>query len=82
MISLILALIGLDPVQLMFWANVLNGVLAPVMVVFLLLVGNNRKIMKDFRLGWLTNLGLVVAAIIMFTASAILFYGIFTGQGG
>ncbi len=81
-ISLVIALIGLDPVQLMFWANVLNGVLAPVMVVFLLLVGNNRKIMKDFRLGWPTNLGLAVAAIIMFGATAILFYGLFTGQGG
>ena len=81
-ISLIIALLGLDPVQLMFWANVLNGVLAPVMVVFLLLVGNNRKIMKNFRLGWPTNLGLVLAAIIMFAATAILFYGLFTGQAG
>jgi Mn2+/Fe2+ NRAMP family transporter len=81
-ISLVIALLGLDPVQLMFWANVLNGVLAPVMVVFLLLVGNNRKIMKNFRLGWPTNLGLVLAAVIMFAATAILFYGLFTGQAG
>lgn len=81
-VSLVIALIGLDPVQLMFWANVLNGVLAPVMVVFLLLVGNNRKIMKEFRLGWSTNLGLVVAAVIMFGATAILFYGLLTGQSG
>lgn len=81
-ISLVIALIGLDPVQLMFWANVLNGVLAPVLVVFLLLVGNNRKIMKNFSLGGLTNLGLAIAAIIMFGATAILFYSLFTGQGG
>jgi Mn2+/Fe2+ NRAMP family transporter len=34
-------------IQLMFWANVLNGVLAPVLVVYLIVVGNNRKVMRN-----------------------------------
>jgi len=33
-------------------------------------------------LGWFTNAGLVVAAIVMFGASVLLFYGLATGQGG
>ncbi len=81
-ISLGIALAGFDPIQLMFWANVLNGVLAPVIVVFLILVGNNRRIMKNYKLGWITNLGLIVAALLMFAASGLLFFGLFTGQGG
>ncbi|MGH2515509.1 MAG: NRAMP family divalent metal transporter, partial [Ktedonobacterales bacterium] len=80
--SLLLALLRLDPIQLMFWANVLQGVLSPVLVVFLLLVGNNRKIMRGFRLGRLTNLGLLATTLIMFAATALLFYGLLTGQGG
>ncbi|HZU04214.1 MAG TPA: Nramp family divalent metal transporter [Ktedonobacteraceae bacterium] len=80
--SLIMALLGLDPIQLLFWANVLSGVLAPVLVVYLLMVGNNRKVMEKQRLGVLTNIGLVFTALVMFTAALLLFYGLATGQGG
>ncbi len=75
------ALLGLDPVQLMFWANVLNGVLSPIIVVFLFLVSHNRKIMGEHRVSWYTNLGLILIAILMFAATGLLFYGLFTGQG-
>ncbi|HEX6606070.1 MAG TPA: hypothetical protein VF276_04070, partial [Chloroflexia bacterium] len=71
-----------DPIQLMFWVNVLQGVLAPVLVAVLLLVGNNRRIMGVQRFGWATNLGLAVTALVMFAATALLFYGLLTGQGG
>jgi len=81
-VSLLLALIGLDPVHLMFWANVLQGVLSPVLVVLLVVIGNNRGIMGKNKLGLVTNAGLVVAAIVMFGTSALLFYGLATGQGG
>jgi NRAMP (natural resistance-associated macrophage protein)-like metal ion transporter len=80
-VSLLLALIGLDPVHLMFWANVLQGVLSPVLVVLLVVIGNNRGIMGKNKLGLFTNAGLVAAAIVMFAASALLFYGLATGQG-
>jgi Mn2+/Fe2+ NRAMP family transporter len=82
LISLVIALLRFDPVQLMFWANVLNGVLAPILVVYLIIVGNNRKIMRDRQVGWITNAGLVLTAIVMFTAAILLFYGLATGQGG
>ena len=80
-VSLLLALIGLDPVHLMFWANVLQGVLSPALVVVLVVIGNNRGIMGKNRLGLITTAGLVVAALVMFGASALLFYGLATGQG-
>ena len=82
LVSLVMALIGLNPIQLLFWANVLSGVLAPVLVVYLIMVGNNRKIMGKDSLSVLTNIGLVVTALVMFTASLLLFYGLATGQGG
>jgi len=80
-VSLLLALIGLDPVHLMFWANVLQGVLSPALVVVLVVIGNNHRIMGKNRLGLITTAGLVVAALVMFGASALLFYGLATGQG-
>jgi NRAMP (natural resistance-associated macrophage protein)-like metal ion transporter len=81
-VSLLLALIGLDPVHLMFWSNVLQGVLSPVLVVLLVVIGNSRGIMGKNKLGLLNNVGLVVAAIVMFGASVLLFYGLAIGQGG
>ena len=81
-VSLLLALIGLDPVQLMFWANVLQGVLSPVLVVLLVVIGNSRRIMGENKLGPVTNAGLVLAALVMFAASVLLCYGLATGQGG
>jgi Mn2+/Fe2+ NRAMP family transporter len=59
----------------MFWANVLQGVLSPILVVLLVVMGNSRRIMDKNRLGWFTNAGLVAAAIVMFGASVLLFYG-------
>jgi Mn2+/Fe2+ NRAMP family transporter len=59
----------------MFWANVLQGVLSPVLVVLLVVIGNSRRIMDKNNLGLVTNAGLVLAAIVMFGASVLLFYG-------
>ena len=74
-------MIGLDPVLLMFWANVLQGELSPVLVVLLVVIGNSRGIMGKNKLGLVTNVGLVAAAIVMFGTSALLFYGLASGQG-
>ena len=80
--SLVVALLRIDPIQLIFWANVLQGVLAPVLVVALLLVGNNRAVMRGRCLGWQTNVLLGIGAAVLSVAAALLFYGLATGQGG
>jgi len=80
-VSVILALLRIDPIQLLFWANVLNGVLTPVLVIFVLLVGNNRKIMSNQRLGILTNIGLIAAFLVIGSAAMLLIYSLLTGQG-
>ena len=81
-LSIGIAFLRIDPIQLMFWANVLNGVLAPLLVVYLLIIGNNRKIMGNRPLHWITNTGMVLTALVMFAATVLLFYGLATGRGG
>ncbi len=80
-LSVVLALLRLNPIQLLFWANILNGILAPVLVIYVLILGNNKRVMRGECLGVLTNLGLVVTVIVMVAAVVLLFYGLFTGQG-
>jgi Mn2+/Fe2+ NRAMP family transporter len=70
-----------NPIQLIFWANVIAGVIAPLLVILILLLGNNYKIMKNQRLSLLNNVGLVLIALIMLVGAVLLFYGLATGQG-
>ncbi len=81
-VSLVVALLRFNPVQLLFWANVLGGVLSPIMVFYVFLIGNNRKIMRGQRLGIITNIGMVLTFLVMTAAAILLFYGLATGQGG
>ena len=80
-ISLVLALLRVNPIQLIFWANILVGVLAPILVIFIIMVGNNRKIMKNQRLGKLTNVFLVMTAVVLIAATLLFCYGLVTGRG-
>ncbi len=81
-IGLVVALIGINPIRLIFWANVIAGIMAPLLVIAILLVGNNRTIMKGQRLSLLHNFGLVLIVGILVVAVTLLFYGLATGQGG
>jgi Mn2+/Fe2+ NRAMP family transporter len=69
-IGLALDFIGLNPVRMLFWAAVLNGVLAPPLVVLVTMLTSDKKVMEDrvnkpvFRwLGWLTAAVMGAAAI-------------------
>ena len=79
-VSIVLTLLRFDPIQLMFWSNVLNGVLSLILVVYILIIGNNRRIMRNQGLSLLTNVFLVLTALVMISASLLLFYGLATGQ--
>ena len=81
-VGTIISLLGVQPLQLIFVANVLAGVLAPLLVLAILFVGNNRRIMHKRRLSLLNNVGLVLITAILIAAVVLLFYGLATGQGG
>jgi Mn2+/Fe2+ NRAMP family transporter len=75
-----IALLEIDPIQLIFWANVIAAIMAPPLVIAILLIGNNRAIMKDQRLSLLHNIGLVLIILILIGAVTLLFYSMATGQ--
>jgi NRAMP (natural resistance-associated macrophage protein)-like metal ion transporter len=61
---------GLSPMAALFWTAVLNGFLAPPLLVVILFVANNREVMGDRVnglalnvLGWLTALLMFAAAV-------------------
>jgi NRAMP (natural resistance-associated macrophage protein)-like metal ion transporter len=63
----------LDAIKMLFWAAVLNGVLAPPLIVIILLVCNNPKVMMEHVNGrWLNILGGACALVMGAAAIAML----------
>jgi Mn2+/Fe2+ NRAMP family transporter len=79
-VGLILTFLGIKPIQLIFWSNIVTAIIAPLLVFAILLVGNHPKIMKGQRLGLLHNFGLVLITLILVAGAVLLFYQIATGQ--
>ena len=73
--GIVLDVFNTNPIRMLFWSAVLNGLLAPPLMVLVMLVGNNRKIMGPHTNGpWLNVLGWTATAIM--TAAAIAFFAI------
>jgi NRAMP (natural resistance-associated macrophage protein)-like metal ion transporter len=70
--GMVFAAFDTNPIRIMFFSAVLNGLLAPPLMVLVMLVGSNRKIMGRHVSGfWLTLLGWTATAVM--TAAAIAF---------
>ncbi len=82
LVGIAFALLRVDPIKLIFYANVFTGVLAPIMVIYLMVIGNSRKIMGEYKLGRLTNFFLALTALVLVAGSVLFFYNLATGQGG
>jgi NRAMP (natural resistance-associated macrophage protein)-like metal ion transporter len=64
---------GFNAVSMLFWSAVLNGVLAPPLIVIVLLLTSNREIMGERAnsrwlsvLGWITVVVMTAATVAMF----------------
>jgi NRAMP (natural resistance-associated macrophage protein)-like metal ion transporter len=65
--------IGVNPVKALYWAAVINGLLAPFLLVAILIVARDKKLMQgqpSSRLGWLvvafTTIAMFAAGVAMF----------------
>ena len=69
-------LMGISPIAMLFWTAVINGFLAPVLLIFIMLVSNNRKVMGERRngplintIGWTATATMAAAAIALVVTS-------------
>lgn len=63
----------INPISALFWTAVINGVIAPPLLVLMMLVSNNRKIMGEWTNSPLTNVLGWLAAAVMFAAAIAMF---------
>ena len=62
----------LNAIKLLLWAAVINGLMAPPLIVIILVVCNNRGVMGKFRNGWALNVVGSLAALIMGGSALVL----------
>ncbi|MEP6752565.1 MAG: divalent metal cation transporter [Candidatus Dormiibacterota bacterium] len=78
LIAMELAVSSVNPIKALFYSQVLDGLIAPVLVVLLLILTSSRKLMGDFVNGITTKLIGWAAAVVMIVADVAVIYQVAT----
>ncbi len=73
-VGVAIALSGMQPMAALFYSQVLNGILAPVLIIMIILLCNNRILMGKYVNRLFDNIFGWLAALIMIAGSASLLY--------
>lgn len=73
LIGVAIDFLGINPITALFWTAVINGVVAPPMLVVVMLVANNKRVMGPRTNGIATNIIGWFAAFVMFAAAIGMF---------
>ena len=65
--------VGINPIQALVWTAVLNGLIAPPLLLIILHVANNQGLMGERKNGWLLNLLGGITTLAMGAAAIALF---------
>lgn len=77
LVGLIVNLSPINPITMLYYAAILNGLLAPPLMILILLIGNNKKILGDKVNGMWGNIFGVVITIIMSALTVYFLYSLF-----
>jgi NRAMP (natural resistance-associated macrophage protein)-like metal ion transporter len=73
LVGIAINFLGISPVAALYWTAVINGVLAPFLLVFIVLLSNDKKVMGERTnpplinaVGWATTAAMGAAAVALF----------------
>lgn len=64
--------LGINPIDALFWTAVINGMLAPPLLVLIMLISNNRTVMGTRKNGTIVNILGWTTTVVMFAAAVAL----------
>ena len=73
LVGVLIDFAGINPIKALFWTAVINGVVAPPLLVVVMLVSNNKRVMGARTNGIFTNIIGWIAAAVMFAAAVAMF---------
>jgi Mn2+/Fe2+ NRAMP family transporter len=65
--------LNINPVKALFWTAIINGVLAPFLLVGILITASDRKLMQGQPSSWLSRIAVGIITLVMFGAAAAMF---------
>ncbi len=77
LVGLVINFLGVSPVKMLFYSAVLNGLISPVLLMFIFLTGNNEKIMGKWTSGNYSNVGVWVTILLMLFSALSIIFGFF-----
>lgn len=78
LVAIELAISAVDPIKALFYSQVLDGVIAPVLIVLILILTSSKKLMGDFVNGVPTKVLGCAAAAVMILADGAMVYQVAT----
>jgi NRAMP (natural resistance-associated macrophage protein)-like metal ion transporter len=72
-------LFNISAVDALYYSQVFDGILLPVLSGLLFVLGNNKKILGQYRNGKFNNIFLAVTFLISLSATVYMFYSLFKG---
>jgi NRAMP (natural resistance-associated macrophage protein)-like metal ion transporter len=65
--------LGVNPVKALFWTAIINGLLAPFLLVGILIAASDGKLMQGQPSSWLSRIVVGITILVMFGAAAAMF---------
>jgi len=79
LIGLMINFIGIDPIKALVFTAVFNGVAAVPLIFLIARIARNKKIMGEYRSGWLSNTVVWITFIVMLASAVAMFYTLAKG---
>ena len=73
MLGLLINFVHIPPFKMLYYTAVLNGICAPPLLIFILLIANNKEIMGKYTNTWISNVLGILITLLMAVAAIFLF---------
>ena len=77
LVGLLINFIGIDPIVVLYYTAVINGIIASPLIIMILFIANNKKIMRERTNSPFLNILGVLTAFIMGLSAIILVFSFF-----
>lgn len=74
LIGLMINFIGINPIKALVFTAVFNGVAAVPLIFLIAKIARDKKIMGEYRSGWLSNIFVWITFLVMLSSAIAMFY--------
>ncbi len=67
--------VGFNPIKALYWSAIVNGILAPFLLIGILIVAADKKLMQGQPSGWVSRWIIGLTTAVMFVAMGAMFLG-------